>query len=322
MVNIMKTNKLASAVIAATLALWASKAQAQALQPFPKLNFNLIAAQQELDASETSSNIFVSTIKTFRITDKDLLKFLATALNTNWPAGAQLDRGGNGIIVVDKTGTNIVFDVSYGMNVGDTNVVFFSMDSDRTVFRSELEGKGELIVFTNELGPGVGISGSNSSISVSGSNFGKIFFHLFYEQDGITNTDLYFDGLNATEFHSSTILTTNKSSVYDIASEQAPVTGDGTLDNTWTVIKGKVTSSWKEHGGIPRPAQPPIPFPFPPITNIIFPIFPPITTIPPLTNPPPIVIVPPPLILLPTNSQPPSGFYPTTNQPLPIVLNP
>src|SRR5208282_501606 len=179
----MKMHKLASAVIIATLALWVSYAQAQALQPFPKLNFNLIAAQQELDVSETSSNVFVSTIKTFRITNKDLLDFLATALHTNWPAGAHLARA-VGIIVVDKAGTNIVYDVNTGMNDGDTNVVFFTMDSDRTVVRSEVEAKGELIAVTNEFGPGVGFRGDSGSISVQGSNFGKIFFHLFYEQDG------------------------------------------------------------------------------------------------------------------------------------------
>jgi len=329
----MKSNRLASAVIVAGLAFWTFNAQAQVLQPFPKLNFDLVAAQQELDVYETSSNVFVSTIKTFRITNKDLLKFLATALNTNWPAGAQLARDGIGIIVVDKPGTNIVFDVSSGMNAGDTNVVFFSMDSDRTVVRSELEVKGKLIAFTNEFGPGVGISGNSGSISAQGSDIGEISFHLFFEQDGVTNTDLYFDGLNATEFHSIRVLTANKSTVYDITSEQAPVTGDGTFDSTWTVIKGKVTSSWKEHGGIgiPRPAQPPI---FAPITNpppIIFTnIF---TNIPirlPTNWPPPIIItniIPftnvisfTGVIIFNTNGSP-SGFYPTTNQPLPILLN-
>ncbi|MGO8838415.1 MAG: hypothetical protein ACLQAH_10815 [Limisphaerales bacterium] len=269
----MKTSKLASAIIAATLALWTSNAQAQVLQPFPKLNFDLVAAQQELDVYETSSNVFVSTIKTFRITNKDLLKFLATALNTNWPAGAQLARDGIGIIVVDKTGTNNVFDVSTGMNAGDTNVVFFSMDSDCTVVRSELEVKGRLIAFTNEFGPGVGISGNSGSISAQGSDFGEISFHLFFEQDGVTNTDLYFDGLNATEFHSIRVLTANKSIVYDITSEQAPVTGDGTFDNTWTVIKGKVTGSSKWNSPVPNPAQlNPVQLnPVQPFTNIFTP---------------------------------------------------
>lgn len=296
----MKMHRFASAVIMATLALWVSYAQAQAI-PFPKLNFNLIAAQQELDVSETSSNVFVSTIKTFRITNKDLLDFLATALHTNWPAGAHLVRVATDIVVADKAGTNIVYDVSTGINDGDTNVVFFSMDIDRTVVRSDVEAKGELVAVTNEFGPGVGFRGDSGSISVQGSNFGKIFFRLFYEQDGVTNTDLYFEGLNTGEFHSNRVLTTNKITGYAIAIQQAPVTGDGTLNNTWTVIKGKVSSSVKERGGIPEPARPPIlPFPFPPITN-----------------PPPIIIFHPI-----TNFPPPIIFPPTTNLPPPIRLEP
>ena len=289
----MKLNGRASAVIVAVLAFWAINAKAQVLQKLPTLNFSLIAAQQGLDVSETSSNVFVSTIKTVKITNQDILKFLAMALNTNWPAGAQLARFATDIFVVDKTGTNLVFDVSTGINAGDTNVVFFSTDSDRAVVRSELEAKGELIVFTNEFGPEVGISNNSGSIKVGGGNFGKIFFHLFYERDGVTNTDLYFDGLNAIEFHSNRVLASNKITGYGITSEQAPVTGDGTLNLEWTVIKGKVTSSWKEHGGIAVPSRPPI------------------------MNPPPIPFPPPS-----TNRPPPSIFSPRTNPPPPVLLEP
>ena len=358
----MKSNKPAFAAIAVVLALWASNAQALLLDRFEKLNFSLTAAQQGLENSETSSNVFVSTIKTSKITNKDLLSFLATALNTNWPAGAQLALGeievtsGPGfgpppiiwdIFVVDKTGTNPVFDVSTGINVGDTNVAYFSFDSDLTVVRSKMEGKGEIIVPTNEnapFGPGIGIGSSGGSISSSGSNFGKIFFHLFNEQNGITNTDLYFDGLNVIEFHSNTTVTTNKITGYGTTSEQAPVTGDGTFNDKWTVIKGNVTSlgKWEEYGLIARPI---IPTNWPPpiqFTNTIpFTNWPPIrfTNSIPFTN---IIIIPtnrpPPIlftnIIIPfTNTIPftniftitnrPLGFYPTTNSPPPIIiLNP
>ena len=301
-------NKLAFAVIVTAFAICASIAQAQVRQPFPKLNFSLSAAQQGLDESERSSNVFVSTIKTSKITNKDILKFLASALNTNWPAGAHLARAG-GIVVVDKTGTNIVFDVSTGINVGDTNVVFFTLDSDRTVVRSRLEGKGDVITFTNEFGPEVGIGGNGGSIRVRGSNFGKIFFHLFYERDGVTNTDLYFDGLNAVEFLSNRVITTNRNTGFGVTSEQAPVTGDGLFNLEWTVIRGRVTSSWKEHGVIPRPF-------LSPLTNR-----PPIVAFPPATNRPPILVFPPIRVFPPiTNSPPTSIFTVTTNLAPPIVL--
>jgi hypothetical protein len=332
----MKSNKLAFAVIVAALTLQASNAKALILGRFEKLNFSLIAAQQELENSETSSNVFVSTIKTSKITNKDLLSFLATTLNTNWPDGAQLAlgevevtvEGTNGlgyahaairdIFVVDKTGTNPVFDVSTGINVGDTNIVYFSMDSDPAVFRSKVEVKGKLIAFTitNEIGSGIGIDGGSSgTTSDSGSNFGKIFFHLFEEQNGITNTDLCFEGLNAIEFHSNTVYTTNKITEYEIRSEQAPVTGDGTFNDEWTVVKGKVTGSmeWKENL-IPFPGLPIIPTNWPPpilFTNI--PIRLP-------TNPPPLT--PFTNIIIITNVPLPIT-YPTTNPPPPIIiLNP
>jgi hypothetical protein len=213
-------------------------------------------------------------------------------LNTNWPAGAQLALGeidglGYGptvirdIFVMDKTGTNPVFDVSTGINVGDTNVVYFGYDSDGTVVSIKsvsLEKTNELLRVT------------------AGTEFGKIFFHLFDEQNGIIKTDLYFEGLSTIEFHSSMASTTNKITEHGTASEKAPVTGDGTFNDEWTVVKGKVTGSekWELHGIIAGPPMPPTNWP--PIinTNIIIPhtnifIF---TNRPPrLTNPPPPIII-------------------------------
>ena len=102
-------------------------------------------------------------------------------------------------------------------------------------------------------GKSVSLEKTNESTAVIPGrelDFGKIFFHLFNEQNGITNTDLYFDGLNTIESHSNTIITTNKITVYGTTSEQAPVTGDGTFNDEWTVVKGKVTGSvkWERYG--------------------------------------------------------------------------
>ena len=303
----MKSNKLTFAAIVTAFALWASNAQAQLLNRFETLNFSLVAMQQEIDDSGPSGpygNVLLPNIETSKITSKNLLKYLATALNTNWPAGAQLalDQiegpiGIRDIFVVDKTGTNTVFDVSTGINVGDTNVVYFSYDSDRVVVSSKSVTKALLRV-------------------TAGTEFGKIFFHLFDEQNGIIKTDLYFEGLSTIEFHSSMASTTNKIAEHGTASEQAPVTGDGTFNGEWTVVKGKVTGSEKwELYGIAGPSIPPTNRPSPIInTNII----PPFTNwLPPIrrfTNIFRITNVPPPVS--------PPGFHPTTNPPPPIILNP
>jgi hypothetical protein len=230
--------------IVATLTLWAANAKAPPIGPeleqFTKLNFSLIVEQQVF----LTPGVFESTIKTSKITNKNLLSFLATALNTNWPAGAQLALAGSDIFVMDKTGTNAVFDLSVGMNVGDTNVVYFSVDYDATLF-SEKES-----LKTNE-----------PVVSGTSTQFGKVFFHLFNEQNGITNTDLCFDGLNVIKDHFKTIFATNNITSHNTICEKAQVTGDGTFNLEWTVIKGEVTSSSKGNsvltgGPVPLPLLP------------------------------------------------------------------
>jgi hypothetical protein len=92
------------------------------------------------------------------------------------------------------------------------------------------------------------------------------------------------------------VITTNKTILQTI-NEEAPVTGDGTFNDEWTVVKGKVTGSGKQE---------------------LVPLI--------LTNPPPPIIIitnifPFTNIFIITN-RPPPGFHPTTNQPPPIILNP
>ena len=232
----MKLIKFASMTIVAVLALWASNAKAREIgsPQFEKLNFALTALQQDLNSSQTSSNAFASTITAFRINNKDLLKFLATTFNTNWPVGAQLALGEvvvigtpilarSDIFVVDKTGTNAVFDVSTGINVGDTNVVYFTFSANSIVFKGK-----EVIMPTG--------------IHLARTDFGMIFFHLHVETNGIPTTDLYFEGLNKGGTNEKPGRTTGPVTVHD----KSAVAGDGTLgDATWTVIKGKVTGSGK-----------------------------------------------------------------------------
>jgi hypothetical protein len=233
----MKPNKLVFAAIVAALTLWASNTKAQPAQPigpefeqYTKLNFSLIAEQQAI----LIPGVLEGDIKTSKITNKGLLNYMATALNTNWPAGAQLAMVGIGdIFVVDKTGTNPIFNLTMGIyDVLDTNVVYFSVDYDATLFYLD---KSVSLEKANEL-----------TRSGTVTRFGKIFFHLFNEQNGVTNTDLYFDGLNTTKSHSTTVITTKKNILHQTINEEAPVTGDGTFNDEWTVVKGKVTGSAKQ----------------------------------------------------------------------------
>ncbi|MGO8838735.1 MAG: hypothetical protein ACLQAH_14965 [Limisphaerales bacterium] len=221
----MKPTKFAFTAIVAALALWAFNAKASLGIPvFEKLNFSLTVVQQGLDFSNSAPDTYVSTVKAAKITNKDLLNFLATAFNTNWPTGAQLalNYGDRHIFVVDKTGTNAVFDVTTGINEGGTNVVYFSFEANSTVFRGK-----------EVLKPAGG--------SRKEEHFGMIFFFLFSEQNGITNTDLSFQGFDAAKLVESFSTTKTALGVGD----KAIVGGDGTMDGAWTVVKGKVTGFGK-----------------------------------------------------------------------------
>ena len=238
----MKLPKFISITIITMFALWASNAKAIVIEQFTEINFSLIAAQQVI----LTPRVLEDTIKTSKITNKALLNYLATAINTNWPAGAQLALRGSDIYVVDKTGTNAVFDLTVGMNVGDSNVVYFSVDYDATLF-SEKES-----LKTNE-----------PVVSGTSTQFGKVFFHLFNEQNGITNTDLCFDGLNVIESHFTTIVTTSNITRHYNTSEKAQVTGDGTFNLEWTVIKGEVNSSSEGNSVLGGPGPQPLIIPEP-----------------------------------------------------------
>jgi hypothetical protein len=137
-----------------------------------------------------------------------------------------LDHNSQHIFVVDKTGTNPVFDVSTGINVGDTTVVYFKFVANPTVF------KGKTVDTT-------------TGEFQTQTHFGMIFFNLFSEQDGIINTDLYFEGLDAADTSEHIVNSTDTITWRDTAS----VGGDGTLNAAiWTVVKGKVTGSGKRKG--------------------------------------------------------------------------
>jgi hypothetical protein len=222
---------LAVIAIAITLVFWTSNAQTIIPGPpfppititpaylFEALTFNLTAAQQ----GPINSKTYANTIKTSKITGKDFLNILAAAFNTNWPTGAQLALDNNSwdIFVVDKTGTNPVFNVSIGINVGDTNVVYFKVNLD---FKLRAEK----------------VSERNREIQTQ-TQYGKVFFHLLNEENGIIYTDLSFDGLDA---GTGDYNPTRNYAV--IQTDATSVTGDGNyIDGTVTVVEGEVKGSGK-----------------------------------------------------------------------------
>ena len=258
----MKSNKTAFLAVVMALAFGISDAQTLPF-PFPPpitnqfepepLNFSLVASQTAYIETPISTNYYrygtnvltqitissTAIIKNSKITSKDLLSFLATAFNTNWPKGAQLalDHWTGDIFVVDKTGTNAVYDVSVGINFGDADTVYFSCSS------GGYQVYADKPVVHNRI---------NNNILYRQTSYAKVFFHLFSEQNGIIYTDLNFDGLDTTDYQA------DKNNII-IQSDEAPVTGDGLFTYgtlmQMIVITGQVTGSGQWYSP-PSQAQP------------------------------------------------------------------
>jgi hypothetical protein len=261
----MKPNKTAFLAVVMVLAFGISDAQTipfpgpvtKAFEPEP-LNFSLVASQTayidtpiSTNYSRIGTNVFTeitisstAVITNSMITSKKLLSFLATAFNTNWPEDVQLalDHWTGDIFVVDKTGTNPICDVSVGINFGDTDTTYFRCTA------GSCEVYADKPVVHNR---------NNNNISYRQTSYAKVFFHLFSEQNGITYTDLNFDGLDKTDFQA------DKNNII-IQSDEASVTGDGhftdgleqigTLEHM-IVITGQMTGSGQWYSP-PVQAQP------------------------------------------------------------------
>jgi hypothetical protein len=226
----MKIANSAVTALVAALALGASSAQAQVLlepvHEFEPLHFALVAGQTTNVETVVSSNTTNSTaiIKHSKITTQNLLSFLATAFNTNWPGGAQLalDNWTGHIFVVDKAGTDPLYDASVGITNGSVKTVYFSCRTDGyDVYQDD---------------PPIRHHSPNEP-SYRETRYGKIFFHLFSEQNGSAATDLSWDGLDTSELTAAT-------NDIVIQADTAPVTGSGVFENgTATVITGEVSGS-------------------------------------------------------------------------------
>lgn len=266
----MKWNQLAALNGVMALALWVSPAKAEVRYVFEPLHFKLTVLQQRpivIEAERTANHLSNLSkgptslaINASKLTNKNLLSVLASAFDTNWPAGANLalDRYSSSLYVVDATGTNPVFNVSQGVSLDETNVAFFRCELDWPVEKDQTLIRAR--------------PGGASEYSAEGTHYGMAFFQLFIEQDGVTNTDLSFAGLNTTDYRSYFIQSSNSVPVFSHSFYQMkqtiPVMGDGVLDETWSVVRGTVTSRLVTKGGpaVGVPISPPPPAPLPPPT--------------------------------------------------------
>jgi hypothetical protein len=213
------------ALISGTFLVKAQEVQSYPPLPFPvtnqfeTLNFNLTATKQGIIGLPVSATVTATEVTTSKINNQGLLAFLASAFNTNWPTGAKLalDIQSLNIFVVDKTGTNPIFNASTGVNdVANTNVAYFSFNTGSPVFSNRKDTNGRVLQETDHK---------------------MVVFHLFNERNGTNDTDIYLSGLATTGFRT---ITANSAT----QSEEALIYGQGIFQNeTWTVMSGNVTGT-------------------------------------------------------------------------------
>lgn len=196
--------------LVAGLILTAGAVKADVTTQYSKLNFSLMVKQQ--GPTNSVGSTASTTVTTARLANKDILAFLAAAIPTNWPAGAQLefdwDTNVFNVIVADKSGSNILY---YCDNSTNT-YLFLNFYQDQDVFSGKSTPSGG---------------------TISGEQVG--YFNLV----GGTSTDLTADGKSLTKYSG------NIAAGKWTESDSFSLYGDGYLNNTWSVISGTVTASGK-----------------------------------------------------------------------------
>jgi hypothetical protein len=224
----MKPTKFIFATMAVTLAVWNSSAQVipGGYYRFERVNFSLVVRQQALTHLTFGPGVW--TVKTMRMGNKEILKYLAEAFHTAWPAGARLavltdTRDlyeypiSREIYVLDKDG-NFLSRGNWGYYLNETNNAYFRIN-----FVSVLKaGKDK---------PGWPVETDDAT------RFQIIRFQLYrIEDDPSVYTDLQFQGFYTEAYHQKSSYYTNTLSM----SGKASLSGDGQMNNTWTLVSGRV----------------------------------------------------------------------------------
>ncbi len=180
----MKLIKFGIVVTAVTLMLGALSAKATlgigTVANFSKLNISIIITTNPPYTSKGDVRKFTSA--SVKFTNKDLLNLFAAWAGTDWPSGAQLVQGWDDqwhgdVLVVDKSGTNVLFDAN--------------VDSDHSFTISIFDGVGSY----NESQTQGNNPGSDSYTSV---NHGS--FELFDDGVYLQKTDIFGDGPSMEKF--------------------------------------------------------------------------------------------------------------------------
>jgi hypothetical protein len=179
----MKLKKITSMAMMAALALGAfsAKASVGTVTNYDKLSISIEVTTN--GNSTTSGNVTKYPVHTAKYNTKDLLALFASAhwANTTFPAGAQIVVGWDtewdgDVLVVDKTGTNVLYDAS------DES----ASASDDAYFEVYTEYDGDYTETYNDNAPGF-------------ESWDETYAYYVVLYDGLANTDLWSEYSTGTQ---------------------------------------------------------------------------------------------------------------------------
>lgn len=241
-ITIAPMKRLLLAVLSSTTALIAFNATAASVNgPVGPITLSWKVLQEEPDITPhyttnktaTGTNILETTSsksKSFQLNDAVLISFLANSLNTNIPAGSKLAYSEGAVYLVDKTGTNIVLDISSVVSITTPASVGTSVGS-----------RTEKITTTKTTYTGLD-SGTGAAYQVVTYNDTALT-----SANGLTS-DFTFSGASTSsgsESYTETVTGISVSSFKGTVRNSFIMTGSGagTIQGTNSVITGTVNGS-------------------------------------------------------------------------------
>jgi hypothetical protein len=223
----MKSIKMMLPALMGALALGIYSAQAQPTGIYLKMNVALTLERQALFGTNQNGDgkTFVSTINKMKVNNKAFLALTEEMFGTNWPAGARLEYEiGMGLVVADKTGTNVLFYCEEGVSNAERHAYIY-------------------LVWHNQPGTlkGKMVQGLPGSINFTSRDQAAIGIYYENFSDASVYTDLNGDGLNIEKITDKATVTRETSSWNETFTPFCV----GTFGNVNAILTGKITAGGK-----------------------------------------------------------------------------
>ncbi len=206
------------------------------------INFHLVYQPQGSNFSYTVTSSNVTTYvdgnlkgKAFRINSKDIIKLIGAAFETNFPSGSQLALAGGEFVIVDSTGTNVIFYPNSATPPNSSDWEFYFLTSGGITWAKDV---------SNSLGDDKDDYNMRSIIHIYLRNQPNTEDALAATTDLSANTfDLIIGGL-MTRDYSSRYNHSNTALVQKLKTKLTGLAGEGSIGDQYGILTG----SAKSHG--------------------------------------------------------------------------